>query len=200
MKKLFAMAVAMLTATSMFAQPEAGTITIAPKAGIAISSSNGDGTKSKVGFIGGVEAGYQIADPFAVTLGVNYAQYGYKAEGTDAKVNMNYIAVPVLFNYYPVQGLAIKAGIEVDFKASAKIKAGDLEVDMDDYFALSRSDIKTNGAVMSIPVGASYEYNNIILDARYNIGITNQFKNIPDGYESAKLSQFVITLGYKFAL
>ena len=48
---------------------------------------------------------------------------------------------------------------------------------------------------MSIPVGASYEYKNVVLDARYNIGVTKAFKE-----GDAKQSAFVVTLGYKFKL
>lgn len=198
---MFAMAVALFTATTMFAQPEAGTFSVAPKAGIVIGTSNGDGTKAKVGFIGGVEAGYQIAEPFAVTLGVNYAQYGNKIENSDVKYNMNYLTVPVLFNYYPVKGLAIKTGLELGFKASAKLSDGEDDVDIDDFFQVMGADVKTKSVIMSIPVGASYEYNNVILDARYNIGVTRAFSGSILGTEAdAKLSQFVITLGYKFAL
>lgn len=183
------MAVALFTATTMFAQPEAGTVTIAPKAGISIATLSTDGTESKVGFVGGVEAGYQLNDAMALTLGVNYAQYGAKTEymGQDVKMNMDYIAVPILYNYYlPVKGLAVKAGIEPAFKASAKLKANGASVDMGDG---------VNSVIMSIPVGVSYEMCNFILDARYNIGVTDAIEG-----GSSKQSAFVITLGYKFAL
>ena len=83
MKKLFAMAVALLTATSMFAQPEAGTFTLQPSAGVAIATLSGDGTKAKVGFQGRFEGAYQVSDAFAVSLGLGCSQYGAKKEGTD---------------------------------------------------------------------------------------------------------------------
>ena len=47
----------------------------------------------------------------------------------------------------------------------------------------------------SIPVGISYEYNNFVVDGRYNFGVTK----IIDGFDS-KNSVFQITLGYKFDL
>lgn len=187
MKKLFAMAVALFTATAMFAQPEAGTFTLQPKAGIAISSSNADGVTSKVGFVGGVEAGYQICDPFAITMGVNYAQYGAKIENTDIKQKLDYITVPILANYYVLPGLAVKAGLEPAFKVSAEYGNGDASVSVSDA---------VKSVMLSIPVGASYEYKNVVLDARYNIGVTGLF----DIDDSAKGNAFVLTLGYKFAL
>ena len=53
----------------------------------------------------------------------------------------------------------------------------------------------THSFDLSIPVGLSYEYKNVCLDARYNYGLTNFEK----GYNQ-KNSVFQITLGYKFGL
>ena len=185
MKKLFAMAVALLTATSMFAQPEAGTFTLQPSAGVAIATLSGDGTKAKVGFQGRFEGAYQMTDAFAVSVGLGCSQYGAKEEGTNTKRNLAYITVPVLANYYLVNGLAVKTGVEVGFKSSAKYKLGDEKEDIEGV----------KSVIMSIPVGASYEYKNVVLDARYNIGVTKAFEE-----GNAKQSAFVVTLGYKFKL
>ena len=51
------------------------------------------------------------------------------------------------------------------------------------------------GFDLAIPVGVSYQYQNIVLDARYNWGVTKVFD---DG--DSKNSVFQITLGYKFSL
>lgn len=179
------MAVALLTATSMFAQPEAGTFTLQPSAGVAIATLSGDGTKAKVGFQGRFEGAYQMTDAFAVSVGLGCSQYGAKEEGTNTKKNLAYITVPVLANYYLVNGLAVKTGVEVGFKSSAESKNGDEKEDIEGV----------KSVIMSIPVGASYEYKNVVLDARYNIGVTKAFKE-----GNAKQSAFVVTLGYKFKL
>lgn len=179
------MAVALLTATSMFAQPEAGTFTLQPSAGVAIATLSGDGTKAKVGFQGRFEGAYQMTDAFAVSVGLGCSQYGAKEEGTNTKKNLAYITVPVLANYYLVNGLAVKTGVEVGFKSSAEFKNGDEKEDIEGV----------KSVIMSIPVGASYEYKNVVLDARYNIGVTKAFKE-----GNAKQSAFVVTLGYKFKL
>ena len=185
MKKLFAMAVALLTATFMFAQPEAGTFTLQPSAGVAVATLSGVGTKAKVGFQGRFEGAYQMTDAFAVSVGLGCSQYGAKEEGTNTKKNLAYITVPVLANYYLVNGLAVKTGVEVGFKSSAESKNGDEKEDIEGV----------KSVIMSIPVGASYEYKNVVLDARYNIGVTKAFKE-----GDAKQSAFVVTLGYKFKL
>lgn len=236
MKKLFAMAVALFTATAMFAQPEAGTFTLQPKAGIAVSSISSDivDFKSKVGFIGGVEAGYQICKPFAVTVGLNYAQYGGKFDGMSSdltsgiadafenirdymgdldididdiydsdmsdisaskgvKWNANYLTIPVLANFYPCKGLAVKAGLEPAIKVSSSFSKDGESIDIPSFMDASSI---TKGFMLSIPVGASYEYNNVVLDARYNIGVTK----MSDYLNNPKSNSFVVTLGYKFAL
>ncbi len=185
MKKLLSMVVALFAATTMFAQTADGTFTLQPKAGMTVSNSTNDNTSAKVGFIGGVEAGYQFDKHFAFTMGVNYAQYGCKIENTDIKMNMDYITVPILANYYVCQGLAIKAGLEPAFNVSSETKYNDKTADIS----------ASKDVILSIPVGASYEYKNVILDARYNIGVTDAIDNL-----SSKNSAFVLTLGYKFAL
>ena len=48
---------------------------------------------------------------------------------------------------------------------------------------------------LSIPVGLSYQYENFVIDGRYNWGLTKVY----DG-DDAKNSVFQITVGYKFSL
>ena len=75
-----------------------------------------------------------------------------------------------------------KAFAEAEAKqGSNRITAGDSE--------------NFNSVDFSIPVGVSYEFNNVVLDARYNWGLTNVAKNADN-----KNSVFQFTVGYKFAL
>jgi hypothetical protein len=108
---------------------------------------------------------------------------------TDAKVNYGYINIPILANYYVVKGLAIKAGIQPGFMVSAKAKQGDTSVNIKDN--CKKFDF-------AIPVGVSYEIANVVIDARYNIGLTKTMKG--DGVEKTKNSVFQFTVGYKFGL
>ena len=45
-----------------------------------------------------------------------------------------------------------------------------------------------------IPVGLSYEYKNIVLDARYNFGLIKVFKGLD---LTSRNSLITLTLGYK---
>ena len=192
----------MIAAVSANAQNEVGQITLMPKAGINISTMTGDieGKKSKVGLVAGVEAEYGITENFGIDFGVLYSMEGFKGKGiavvggggeigaylADATYNLDYINIPILAQYYPVKGLAIKAGIQPAFNVRHKASVDGEKGDIDGVKSFN----------FSIPVGLSYEYQSFVLDARYNIGITKLFKDADFGRNST----FSITIGYKFAL
>lgn len=186
MKKLILMAVVLLSSIGAFAQAEAGSFTLQPKVGINIASmTNIDDSKSVAGFVGGVEGQYQFSDLFGLSVGLLYSGQGVKEEYEDEDFSVStkwkpaYLNIPILANVYVVKGLAVKAGIQPGFMVSKD--------DADDPKTFD----------FSIPVGLSYEYANVVLDARYNIGVTKVFDG--DG-DTPKNSVFQITLGYKFKL
>lgn len=191
MKKIFAVALVAMMALTANAQNEEGQISIAPTAGINFANITNSHMDSKVGLVAGVNAEYGIADNMGISAGLFYSQQGAKLG--DAKVKYGYLNIPMLFNYYIIKGLAVKAGVQPGIQLSAKSKLDGDEVDVE-------ADIKDNckGFDLSIPVGASYEYQNFVLDARYNIGVTKTFKG--DNVDGSKNSVFQITLGYKFKL
>ena len=199
MKKIMMIAAMMIAAVSANAQNEVGQITLMPKAGINISTITGDGDqKAKVGLVAGVEAEYGITENFGIDFGVLYSMEGCKypadafVNGANGNMNFNldYINVPILAQYYPIKGLAIKAGAQFGFNVRHKVSYDGESVNMKDL----GWEAKTFN--LSIPVGLSYEYQSFVLDARYNIGITKLFKDADQGRNST----FSITLGYKFAL
>ena len=170
-------------AVGAFAQQAAGTTTLQPKVGLNVSTIGDNDWKA--GFAAGAELQYQASSNLGVAVGALYSVQGFKAK--DVKVagmtfeggkwNPGYINVPITLNYYPVAGLALKAGLQPGFL-----------VNKDDA-----EDVKT--VDLSIPVGLSYEYQNIVFDARYNIGVTKVADNW-DHYNNV----IQITVGYKFAL
>jgi hypothetical protein len=56
-----------------------------------------------------------------------------------------------------------------------------------------------NKVDLSIPIGLSYEYQSFVIDARYNWGLTNLWKNDTRSSKSHN-SVFMFSVGYKFAL
>ncbi len=150
-----------------------------------------DGCDPRIGLAAGVEAEYQATDIFSVSAGLIYSMQGNKAkaEGVTQTTKLDYINIPILANVYVTKGLAVKLGVQPAFNVSdkQKLSGGKASVESEDVGAESFD--------FSIPVGLSYEFNNVVIDARYNFGVTN----IADGGD-AKNSVFQFTLGYKFAL
>ena len=187
MKKFLVMAAMVLSSVGAFAQYEAGDITIQPKIGLNCSnltdySDNGD-TDWKAGLTVGVEGEYHIKHWLGISAGLMYSQQGTKFGET--KLNMDYLNVPVLANFYVTKGLALKAGVQPGFKVSSKTKQSGVSVD--------NKGVKSTD--WSMPIGISYEYLGFCLDARYTLGVSDAIKN-----QDAKNQVFSLTLGYKFKL
>lgn len=182
--KKFMMMVAMAFATlTASAQAEVGTLTLKPLVGINVANiTDGDGD-AKVGLAAGAELGYQLNESFAVTAGAIYSMQGAKSE--EAKLNIDYINIPILANYYITKGLAVKAGIQPAFKVKSEAKEDGVSVDVEGFKSFD----------LSIPVGLSYEVSDFVIDARYNWGISK----VLEGFDS-KNTVFQFTVGYKFAL
>ena len=192
MKKILLMAVVMLASVASYAQQAVGTFTLQPKIGMNVASlTKCDGCDPRIGLAAGVEAEYQATDIFSVSAGLIYSMQGNKAkeDGVTLTTKLDYINIPILANVYVTKGLAVKLGVQPAFNVSDKQKlSGGKASD-------EAEDVGAESFDFSIPVGLSYEYNNVVFDARYNFGVTN----IADGGDS-KNSVFQFTLGYKFAL
>lgn len=190
MKKMILTAVVLLSSVATFAQRAVGTVSLKPQVGVVgATMTEFEKTKMKVGFTAGAELEYQLSDIFSLSGGVMYAQQGVKfdtgadfkigntkIELKDAKTNLAYINVPVMANVYVVPGLAVKLGVQP-------------------AFAVDKGSTKAKGFDLAIPVGLSYEFANVVIDGRYNWGVTKVFDNF-----DAKNSVFQVTLGYKFDL
>ncbi len=179
----------MFAAVASYAQQAVGTWTIQPKVGMTIADLSGDNVKldSKVGFIGGAELEYQATDLVSISAGAVYSMQGAKVG--DLKCNLDYINVPILANVYVAKGLAVKLGAQVGFNVNSEFK---YDTGIAGNYPLN---FKANTVDFSIPVGISYEYQNFVIDGRYNLGVTKVAKDW-----DAKNSVFQVTLGYKFAL
>ena len=197
MKKIMMIAAMMVATLSANAQNEVGQWTLMPKAGINISSVTGDtgagfDKKAKVGLVAGAEFEVGLAEKFGLDFGILYSMEGCKVKeqllgGTlDYNMNLDYINIPILAQYYLAKGFAIKAGLQPGFNVRHKLSYDGESVNIDGAKSFN----------FAIPVGLSYEYKNFVLDVRYNIGLTKVIKDTDQGRSSA----FAITLGYKIPL
>jgi hypothetical protein len=171
-----------------------------------------------VGLIIGADAEYQITNLISLSAGLNWAQAGsgwedYKEkqdgltrELKDPKIQTSYLNIPVTANFYVWKGLAVRAGVQMGFLTSAKKKESIV-------VSGSKNGVNVNSTTdidesckddfekfeLSIPVGLSYEFNNhLVLDARYNIGISKVNKN--SASKDSRNGVFALTLGYKIKL
>lgn len=194
MKKMFLAAAMMLVSVATFAQNAVGQITIQPKVGLNIANvTDADDVDARIGLAAGAEFEYGVTDMIGVSAGLVYSMQGYKfSEGNyDTTVKLDYLNVPILANVYVAPGLAVKLGVQPGFKLSSKGKIEGSGTSIEG----ESDDDGVKGFDLAIPVGVSYQYQNIVLDARYNWGVTKVFD---DG--DSKNSVFQITLGYKFSL
>ena len=197
MKKLFLAVVAMMVSATTFAQNEVGQLTIQPKVGVNIANiTDADDADPRIGLAAGAEFEYGLTDNIGLSAGVLYSMQGFKTteEGVDCTLKLDYLNVPILANFYVAKGFAVKLGVQPGFKLSSKAvfkgSGTSVEVDANDIEGINIKSID-----LSIPVGLSYQYQNIVFDARYNWGVTK----IVDDADS-KHSVFQITVGYKFSL
>lgn len=169
--------------------------------------------QGRPGFTGGVDVMYQASDNVGLSIGLSYVQAGCKYKDVDDNGvtwhdhydRMDYISVPLVAHSYIAPGLSINVGVAPSFLIYGKYHAGMLSYDLDaDGHRTNVQegviDIDTKKGLrnftLSIPVGISYEYENVVLDARYNVGMLNVYKH---GL-SARNKVFEVSVGYKFDL
>ncbi len=216
MRKTLLVAATMLLSVCANAQRAVGTWTLQPKVGINIAKmTNTENGKVRWGLVAGAELGYQASPLLSITAGALYSQQGvnsdfdvyYKNSNSqpDGRVEMtfkmDYVNIPILANFYVADGLAVKMGIQPGFLINDKVeisKFGDsTETGLKDFYRDANADVNISSVDFAIPLCISYEFSNVVLDARYNLHLTNAISALG---ESTKHSVFQITLGYKFKL
>ena len=139
----------------------------------------------------------------------------------NTRVNFGFLNVPVKCIVYFTDNFALKAGVQLGFMLSAKFKynvvsglydklnpGNIIYYDADGNPAQEGSDVYLAEEIdakesykhfdISIPVGFSYEYENVILEAQYRIGLS---KLNLDGYaDKLRSSVFSVTVGYRLGL
>lgn len=193
---------ALLTSVVTVAQRREGTFTVQPKVGLNVSTLS-DAQKTIGDACFGLEGEYMITNIFSLSAGVMVSNQGgkYDKDGLRYTADLDYANIPIMANVYVLPGLALKAGVQPGFRLKAKMKTDDGTYDIDEFYKLvgmltPGEEPKINKFDLAIPVGLSYEYENVVLDARYNWGLL-KVENIGNAYYNRV---FEVTLGYKFEL
>lgn len=200
MRKLLTVAVVWMMSLCMVAQERASSLTVQPKAGLNVSSMMG-WNQVKVGYCFGAELEYQLTDGFSLSAAAIYSDQGGndKSNNVVSTLDTDYLNVPVMASCYIFEGFALKAGVQVGFLLNGTLKSDGVKIDMDRnlplYLKMSGDDVRLRKAVISVPVGISYEFRKIVLDARYYFGLTSYTSSSANPLRN---NVFQLTLGYKF--
>jgi outer membrane protein OmpA-like peptidoglycan-associated protein len=152
----------------------------------------------KAGVAGGLFYNIPVINKVSIQPELMYAQFGSKLNSTAGEsgnviMPINYVTMPVLIKFSPLENLGLFAGPEIMYKASAKLnpESGD---DIDIANDLTDVDL-------ALTVGAEYWFTkNIGVYARYIQGFTNVNKADPGIYldqqfVSSKISNRAIQAG-----
>lgn len=168
-------------------------------AGVNFSNITGkdasDAYKLKTGFQAGVTYDIGIADDFVIQPGLSYVQNGAKIDGFDAKVQLNYLQLPVTFQYQPELGtghLLLGVGPYIGMGiGQVKGTGGDLTLKRDwDEAGLKKID--AGGKLL-----AGYQLSNgLSLNLNANLGLV-KLSDV-DNPPTTNNTSFGVTVGYKF--
>lgn len=173
-----------------------------------VDLSNGFvGTKSKTGFTIGGYAHVPLSENFSFEPGISYAQKGYAMKGdlkidalkflgvnAAAKVQANYIDIPLVLKANVANGLSVYAGPQVSYLTNANLhlSAGILginlinkKLDLTDNF--NRIDMAVTGGVAygfdnGLNIKAGYDYGLARLDRNENFKAYNRAIKFTVGY------------------
>ncbi|MCA0131653.1 porin family protein [Winogradskyella alexanderae] len=164
--------VAIFSLTFLNAQDENTTMPISfgVKTGVNFSDIAGDDVESYNGrtafhFGGVVEI--PICESFSLQPELIYSAQGsdYEDPGESGTAKVDYLNLPVIAKYYPIEGFSIEAGPQLGYLLSAKFDVDGEEFDFKD-------DLKSIDFGVNFGLGYKLE-NGLNFSARYNLGITN---------------------------
>jgi|ADGO01.1.fsa_nt_gi hypothetical protein len=165
-------------------------VRIGLKGGVNLANLNADGidSKMKIAFNAGAIAKFSVTNAFSIQPEVLYSSQGTTLEEMDVKFEMNYINIPVMFQYN-VMGFILETGPQLGILASAKGKADGQSEDIKDMF---------KSIDFSWGIGAGYQMSGsgLGITARYNIGLSD----IAEEGGGVKVKNSVIQLGFFYML
>jgi len=185
-KYIIAAGVALLGLSSVNAQD----INFGIKAGVNLANFSGDDVENnamKIGAYAGAYANLGLTEKIFFQPELLFSMQGVDADEGDGSTKLNYINIPLMFQYGLTEEIRLELGPQVGMLLSADLDNGEQEVDFKDE--MSSIDFGMN-------VGASYNMDNgLSVSVRYNMGLTEVMDS--EIFESdAKNSVISIGVGY----
>ena len=173
-------------------------------------------SRIKPGLMVGFDAEYQATSDLFMSLGLQYSRQGSRfpdferkdgefVEGySDWHTDLDYLNVPLLFGYRIAKGFSVKAGLQLGLLLGGKEKMSYTDITILDGGTRKQGnavpreiDVKdvSKSVDLSIPLALSYEFENVILDARYNFGLSriHQLDVV-----KSRNSVIQLSVGYRF--
>jgi len=141
--------------------------TLGIKGGLNLYNIEGANADMKAGFNVGLLGHIHLTKRFGLQPEIMYSQQGAKSKIANIKssINLNYINVPLMFQYMFDNGFRLQAGPQVGFLVTAKSKLNS-----------TSTDIKNSYKTADVGIGAGLGYVNpssgFGVDARYNLGLS----------------------------
>lgn len=184
----------------------------------------------KVGLTAGVELQYQVNPIFACVAGLDFAQLKSSVDVSDEKStcrfqlhsitnSINYLQLPLTAKLYLHKCFAVQSGLQFNWKLKSNVDVdcvnyGEHIKTEGEYVLMKETnDAKYFGKMhvphmhdisrlgVSLPMGLSFEFNNVCIDASYNISITRSAKGrFYSEQREYRNSTIMLTLGYRFPL
>lgn len=212
LKKLLFLFVAFLSTSVLFAQ----NVHFGIKGGLNLSTItvSGANIKGDLGYKPGFHIGAvihsAISKEFSIQTEFLYSNQGYIYKETNAKMvgNLNYLAAPIMFVYYPAKKFSIEAGPQLSFLLSHKAKVNVYQSNEFDPLVSGNTsaniDLKDSSQSLEfgLNVGLGYKINdNVFFSGRYNFGLTTANKKETGSGASGeedRNSVFQFSVGYLF--
>jgi len=192
--RVLSLAIALMVVLPAAAKAQMSPVSAGIKGGInsaTLSSDEDDDLKRLLGGVGGVFIGRDISPNFGLQLEGLFSMRGAGFKDVDdAKINLQYIDVPVLARVGSPSNNGPRFFAFTGPQASLKVKS---EIEL---FGVTESlDDEVKSFDFGWVVGAGVDMQRFTLDARYTLGLMN----IDDtGDDTVKNRTFSVMLGYRF--
>ena len=202
--KIVILLLLVLSPLSLKAQESNNHWYLIPRAGITFSGVYGKewDSKMRTGFVAGAEVEGELDEHFGFRTGLFFTSLGGKMShitynevsgridkekilGPRYNWVMNYLCIPLIGEWRPVKNLSLMAGFQFGIRVN---KHGHGK--KDDEITGRNS----NPWWASIPVGLSYNIGPVMLDARYNLGLSV----LSGDSGGQRLDAITVSLGYRF--
>jgi hypothetical protein len=199
MKKLTVVPALMIVSIAAFSQVQ---MAIGIKAGPNFAKINteegpGQNYKNRAGFHGGAFALFKFSK-IGIQPEILFSQQGTTVEfnSQNLEQNYSYINVPIMLKLYTVAGINLQVGPQFGFASKAEIETlvngNKTTADVKD---------KLKGSDFGLAIGAGWDLPfGLTIDARYNLGLSKLYDEIPPTVQSTDAKNQVIQVSVGFKL